>query len=368
MRCKERIATKWYSRDPVARFSMPKVSGKYHAIGFFRLNSTSEVKFRSSNFSLFTVRQSYNLAQWRLPVFELHDAEKCFSEFELRDGVLHFLIGSGFLDIRLDGVENLRPGCTVLVCFGGAVPDRIVKTAPFFSGSGVAKQLKTAVLSVADPSLSLSDSLALGWYAGNYLIPDLQIRIARILDAFAEAYGVRFLMFGGSGGGFACLAIQSLMKSTVTAAVWNPQTSISKYTSSAVMKYFEVSFPSRDIPVVKNFYDKLERAGVLHDLNVKPSNYMHSVLYLQNQSDAHHVLHHAMPFARSHQVRQMSATVLADAGHLAMWFGCWGKGHAVPPAEIIIFILRQIIIGDSVLDLAIKLEELNPECSKIEFN
>lgn len=367
MRGKERIATRWYSREPMAKFSIPKISGKYHALGFLRRDSSSDVKFRASNFSLFSVEASYDLNQWKLPVFECLDSEHFSSGSCLRDGIYHFSIGTTFLDIRLDGAESLRPGCTVLVCFGGAVPDRTAKIAPFFSGSGVAKQLQTPVLSIADPSLSLSKSLALGWYAGNYLVSSLQLRISRILDFFAEVYDVKFLMFGGSGGGFACLAIQSLMKSTVTAAVWNPQTSISKYTSSSVVRYLDVSFPSKDIPVPKNYYFKLEEAGVLHDLTVKPPRYTHPVLYLQNQSDAHHVQHHAMPFARSRGVRQMSGTVLADAGDLAMWFGCWGKGHAVPPGDMIVFVLRQLMIGTSVIDLALKLEELNPECSEIDF-
>lgn len=368
MRGKERIAMKWYSSEPAATFGAPVARGEYHAVGFVRCNQKSPPEFHSSDVISHAGSSTYDLAQWKCSVFESDADEGFFKKNPLQDGIYKFRTERSSVDIKIDGVANLKPDGVVLVCFGGSVPKRMGKTAPFFSGSGIARNLDMPVLSVADPSLSLSDSLALGWYAGNHLIPDLQKKIAFLLDSFSETYGVKLIMFGGSGGGFASLAIQGLMKSSVTVAVWNPQTAISRYLPAAAIGYVETAFPSKGVTDVDQVGTRLEQVGVFHDLAAKRPPCVHSVLYLQNQSDAHHIKHHAIPFARSRGVFQISDTVLADAGNLAMWFGCWGKGHAVPPADMILFILRRLAIGGPVINLARELEGLDPGCSRIDFD
>lgn len=367
MRGKERVAIRWYECKPEVSFPMPADGGVYHVIGFIKSDENSSPKYIASESIRYSGSLQYDLAQWKAPVFD-HDIEEGWPEKGLiQNGIHRFLVGNTSVDIRVDGIEKLRSGGAVLVCFGGAVPARTEKRAPFFSGVGVAGKIGLPLLAIADPSLSLSANLALGWYAGNQGVSNLQILISRLLDNFAEVCDAKFLMFGGSGGGFATIASIGLMKSEAVAAVWNPQTSISRYERSAVEKYLQYAYPDVNRSDSEDLYGSLTKANVIHDLVGAEFVCKNSIIYLQNQSDTLHVERHAFPYARALRAEQMSDTVLYADRDVAIWFGCWGKGHVVPPSEIILKTLQTLSVGGAVLDLAMSLERSSGPCPKISF-
>lgn len=233
----------------------------------------------------------------------------------------------------------------------------IGNVSPLFSGVGIAKKLDVPVISVSDPTLGFSHQLTLGWYVGHLGFQDLPIHIAELLDAFAESTGARLILFGGSGGGFASLLILSLLKtSNASAFVWNPQTSISKYSPPAVNNFLETAFPNTSSP--GDLRDRLDSTGVLHDLTSHDSllTSTRNILYLQNKSDWH-TKSHAAPFLAKFESREKRSAEVVVSENLAYWEGNWGDGHASPPEHVIQLALEQLLSGRSVSDVALALEK-----------
>lgn len=348
MRGREKISVLWYSRSPIAKFSVSDTAGVFHVIGFVKTDSSTPPVFKLSNSIGYKSNSLYDLYQWGSPVLENESLEF------IENGIYRFRRRETFIDIKVEGVEFLKPGGSALVCFGGAVTERTRKMAPFFSGSGIAKNLKLPILSIADPTLYMAQDLSLAWYAGNNLIPSLQSDLAEILDKFSQACKTKLILFGGSGGGFAALAIQSFMNTNPSVFVWNPQTSISKYGSNPVNLYLKYAFPNEFSSERHDSFAVLQSAGVIHDLNVSFLQ-RSKVLYVQNISDSHHVDSHAKPFLESQKMILRDQDVFYKEKGFAVWLGSWGKGHVAPPSNIINFALSALAEDRLPLDIALEL-------------
>ena len=183
-------------------------------------------------------------------------------------------------------------------------------------------QLNLPIISIADPSLALSGDIKLSWYAGSERSTDLPEMLAKILDHISLMLGAKLVLFGGSGGGYAALSVVQLMASKASVAVWNPQTSISKYNGRQVVNYITTCFPSAKIE--NDLYETLEHAGIRHDLNTVYSSQtpavQHDILYIQNEGDSHHVTHHAAPFMRSLNVEQVDEKIHTSSAGVCFWF------------------------------------------------
>ena len=361
MRGKERVAVRWYTPEPSMCFQKQITPGNYHVTGFVRTSSTASPEIQQSGIVTQEEVPLYDLQPWRKPVFDRAPANYWPEKNKLRDGIYRFAVEKDTLDILVDGIKYFQPGGVVLVCFGGAVTQRALKPAPFFSGIGVSAKLGMPVLAIADPSLALSASLALGWYAGNEKCPDLPQKIADLLDAFATLYQSRFVVFGGSGGGFATISILKYLRTRSAAVVWNPQTSIARYHAGAVKNYLDLAFPALREQKVLSIPDRLKFRGVVDDLVDVCSIQDHSLLYLQNQSDKFHVEQHARPFTAACRAMRVSDTVFAGDEGSIFWFGNWGVGHAVPPASMILTVLKKLISSQDVREIALQLENENPQ-------
>lgn len=348
---------RWYTPESSTYFPLPTIPGNYHAIGFVRMDSAASPEFRKSGYVAKEEGPHYDLQQWKQPVFDYAAGDDWPAQGQLRDGIHRFFFEEGGIDIRVDGIDRVQRDGVVLVCFGGAVPQRIGKSAPFFSGVGIAGKLGMPVLAIADPSLALSSSLALGWYSGNEKCVDLPRRIAELLDAFAALYKSRLVIFGGSGGGFATIAVLSYLRARSTAAVWNPQTSIGRYDVGAVKNYLDVAFPVSHKQLTISIQDRLNSIGIIHDLVDDCGIQRHSLLYLQNRSDKFHVEQHARPFAAARGALRVSDTVFVGDDDLVFWFGNWGNGHAVPPSPMILAILDGLASGKDPRIIALQLEK-----------
>ena len=66
-----------------------------------------------------------------------------------------------WLDMRLQGSEQMQSGGTLLVCFSRAAVNRSERSAPFFHGARVAQTMGLPILLIADPSITLSSALNL---------------------------------------------------------------------------------------------------------------------------------------------------------------------------------------------------------------
>lgn len=356
-----RVGQRWYENNLVAKFSNDGVSGHYQARVFVKKNNIAEsgdVIARFNSKPVFQNNTPYNLKRWERFPFFVHEFSSPWMEEKLTDGVYHFTEDGRYVDMLLSGMEKMEESNTVFVCFGGAVTSRTGTSAPFFSGVSIAKKLNAPMISVSDPTLSLSHQLGLGWYVGHEGFIDLPSYIARLLDSFVERTGARLIIFGGSGGGFASLLILSLLQTNnVSAFVWNPQTSIARYSLPSVRRFLEVAFPTN---LSSSNIDKdLGATGVIFDLSscVPLLSREKQIVYLQNSSDWHAQMH-AEPFlSKFGASEKASKEVFLFNNYLAYWEGNWGEGHIPPSQEIIISGLGLLLSGKSPLDTVLELEK-----------
>ncbi|WP_444886875.1 hypothetical protein [Microbulbifer sp. JMSA008] len=356
-----RVAHCRYGRQLTAKFENDGAAGHYHARAFIKSVSEGDVSPTINIVDSPRVSQigsPYDLKKWNfLPITELNF--NCGWGFSaIKDGIYHFIEGGRTLDVQIFGMENALSKKEILVCFRGAISKREYRSAPFFPGIGIAKQLGVPVVSISDPSLARSHSLTLGWYAGHEGFTDVPFRIANLLDSLVLQLNCRLVVFGGSGGGFASLLVLSLLKTDkVSAFVWNPQTSISRYTLYLVECYLDISFPS--ISSKLNIRERLDLSGVVHDVLHCAESLMsqRSILYVQNKTDWH-VESHAKPFIeKAAFMKKASEEVFSCQANFSYFLGGWGKGHVAPPREIILSALKGLLSGDSPLVVALRIEQ-----------
>lgn len=211
------------------------------------------------------------------------------------------------------------------VVFHAAAPEFV--KFPWFSGRRLLRRLPSARLSIADPSVT--ETLRIGWYAGNKDQPHLTENLARFIDTFRHNTGARKLIaFGVSSGGFASLQLATRVND-ITAVVVNPQTDIRKYYPGQFSKYVDQAWngdsallPTTAASVIENAHQS------------KPSN--SSVVYLQNLQDTFHVKAHAAPIHAGKIDTATSVTFVEDN---------WGEGHVVPDKAIMSAVLKDVLDG-----------------------
>lgn len=262
-----------------------------------------------------------------------------------QEGKTNYLASSGCnIELLITGSEHFYKD-VILVCFSGAVSNRDKKNYPFFSGVGVSKKLNLTCVSITDYTLSLSNDLGLAWYAGHSENKIYQTDIAEFIDTLPLSKKV--IVFGGSGGGFAALAIASTINRPLDIFIWNPQTSITQYDSGSVFKYIATSFPQvwkEKIEPIKLFSDRkeairifLSSVGIIHDLNNVSYSKNKRIIYFQNQTDRHLQVH-AIPFIESNGYKDKilkGVRLLKLNKNWYFYIGFWGKGHTGPPVELI---------------------------------
>lgn len=303
-------------------------------------------------------------SMWRCP---LHDAENLkgfLAKEEFENGIHRIPCGGGTLDVLIQGLAALRKGESgaCLVGLGGALSDRTGTRPPYFSGRGVAGQLKLPLVAISDPSFALDETLPLAWYAGNSGERQLNHMIAKVLDCIAHRYNLRLVLFGGSGGGFAALVQAGLLTCELTAVVWNPQTSIEQYVPKFVLHYLKSAFAEladeADAALAlaepeqkQRVAQLLGRAGICHSVVDAPLSQQAKVLYLQNRHDWH-VAAHAKPYLGRSGWRRLGVNSFAQGETLALHLGNWGAGHAPAPVELVTRVVGAAAQGRSVAEIA----------------
>ena len=136
-------------------------------------------------------------------------------------------------------------------------------------------------IKVADPTLSLGESLSMGWFIGGEGMP-LQKRLAELLEYLsAKLNFTRRIYVGGSAGGFAALFYSWSDPGSVCIAI-NPQVDLKVYSRNQISKYMTVAWPSRN---------ELADAEccISSDLpKLYESSFENFVIYLQSTGDYKH--------------------------------------------------------------------------------
>ncbi|QKS22813.1 hypothetical protein [Vreelandella titanicae] len=245
----------------------------------------------------------------------------------------------------------------ILVGFSAAITKRNTRKPPFFSFQSIADKSNIGLIAFSDPSINLDEKLNLAWYLGNRFNKRLTFDIAFILDAIVEITGKKLIFIGGSGGGFAALNIHSKMKNShlCVSFVWNPQTDITFYNKSAVVKYYNACFSKSSSELVNDLSDirnRFEENGIPYKLNKRADL---KQLVFVNGYDLDHI--------RSH-IRLLYVNDKNDKN--AVFFGDWGNGHVQPDQASILKTVNLLMQGSDVKDI-VKLLEL-PSRSVLDLN
>ncbi|PJX24130.1 hypothetical protein CAP48_11540 [Advenella sp. S44] len=316
----------------------------------------------------------YDAFQWNVKVIDHHVDEVTPSSSWDQDGVHRILVSDGnSIDLRLQNHSLLRERSSLrervlLVEFIGNLERRDEQKDPFSFGLDVAERLQLPVLAVAEPTISKSKGLCVGWYTGNENMPKTIEIIGTWLNKLARHYSARLVLFGGSAGGFGALSVLPYMTEHTSCLVWNPQTCIAKCEKKFVISYLKNAFPTRNSELNINqeisqeeLATRLVCEGIYYDLqrNFQIPSFV-KLLFLQNDTDRQFASH-AKPF-----LENLGFTIHADnlvndrVDDLFVKFGTFGDKHNAPDKEIIEASLTWLIddLGTST-DLAFSEKQRN---------
>lgn len=212
---------------------------------------------------------------------------------------------------------------TLLVISHGALT-REKYSLPRFEWLASLENREENLMFLADTALEPFDDLELAWFTGSSN-DDLSSRYATLVSRTARQMGVTKILFmGGSGGGFASLALASKTPGS-RALVFNPQTNIRKYWAKSVNQYLKRLFPEF------HSANELGTLGVRTNLATRQAaeaSTDHQVLYVQNDDDGHHVDNHLGPFAASRGMEPHSS--VSKDGNIRFVVEHFATGHNMP--------------------------------------
>ncbi|MBL0437871.1 hypothetical protein JD543_10480 [Aeromonas caviae] len=338
----------WYQRNNYRTFTNifnSDYSIKVHA--FVRIKSSGEVVFNQLHMARAGIREPYSVGSYPLR-YTSNSSEILIDTIDLYGAqTLHTvqLSDKHSIDILTNAPSDNGIRDKILFCFSGAVPSRMNKTAPFFSGVSTSKRHNIALCAFDDPLVARNSTLGLGWYFGKILDINLHSEIAKIIDMICAKYSSTPILLGASGGGFAVLSILQHMKTKSRAIVINPQTNIARYNKKAVKNLMKHSM---NISVDEATLDHERAANIFDEYNVSfriTSSMLsnHDVLYLQNKSDSVHIKDHLEPFlGRDEKINIDLCDYIKVNKNVSVWLGNWGEGHAPITSSLLDATLTQI--------------------------
>lgn len=212
---------------------------------------------------------------------------------------------------------------TLLVVSHGAL-NREKYSLPRFEWLATLQGRPENLMFLADTALEPHDDLELAWFTGN-AADDLTERYAELVKRAARRLGVTKIVFmGGSGGGFASLALASRTPGS-RALVFNPQTNVRKYWLKSVRNYVKRLYPEFGSE------NQLRGLGARCDLTAAYAaapQLEHQVLYVQNDDDPHHLENHLGPFAAALGLEPR--TGISSDGKVRIVVERFAEGHNMP--------------------------------------
>ena len=244
--------------------------------------------------------------------------------------------------------ENISKFSKILVCFNAAISNRDKKEGPFYSGMGIASKIKIPTVCVSDYLITNNKNLSLAWYAGGAGFTNFQNSLALFLDKISRHFGRELILLGGSGGGFASLAISSLLTVKAFVIAMNPQSSISKYYLSAVNRYLEFGFSQFSAENSKEAESFLFKQGIVHNICDFVYKENISIFYLQHKKDKHHVERHLIPFIKNKDLVPYGDNSYMIDNKIGLYLGAWVGRHTPPPTLTIIKLIELINLNFSL--------------------
>lgn len=300
---------------------------------------------------------------WKTKVHR-EESTSTFINNILEDGIHSLELTELPLDILVKNSSEIQNNEYILVTFSAAVA-RKDNLAPFFSLSSVAGNLNLPLVAFSDPTMSLNKSLTLGWYAGNKYYPNLPVLIAGICDDIMNKTGKKILFVGGSGGGFASLNIQDLMKrkEDTKAIVWNPQTDLIAYSKKAVLYYLKAAYEDKNNIVNADNLKHFLGSRVKNILNHNPDL---DRLILMDGYDCRHIRDLKIFLGNINDGECKSNILKID--NTTICFGDWGRfgdGHSQPPVNVLSSIISDVAKGNSYDDIDALINKTNTTSRKL---
>ncbi|MDK1329045.1 DUF6270 domain-containing protein [Arthrobacter sp. zg-Y1143] len=217
---------------------------------------------------------------------------------------------------------------TLLVISHGALPRAKYQT-PRFEWLATLQDRPENLLFLADGALENHPELELAWFTGD-AEDDLTKRFAHIVQTVSRQIGAKRILFvGGSGGGFASLALASLVPGS-RALAFNPQTAIRKYWNKAVTAYQQALFPEWDsVRPLDGLGTRV--SAVARVAQTSPRDYQ--VIYVQNDDDAFHMQNHLGPFASA--VGMPAESAVSSSGNVQLIVDRFAEGHNMPYRRVL---------------------------------
>ena len=213
-------------------------------------------------------------------------------EDEFVDGVFEIHFGDNSLFIKITNIEMLTHSESLLFCLNAATSRRSEKNPPFFSGDGLSDSLNISLISFCDPATHIS-GVDLGWYIGTHKWLTLQSDIQTCIERISQKLEKKVVMFGGSGGGFASIALSLKMNTDATIIAMNPQTNIIEYPTSRI--YLHSAFPHNGNPPERftledkvKWHTFLREKELIGTINKDDLNPLCKYIILQSWNDSHH--------------------------------------------------------------------------------
>lgn len=268
----------------------------------------------------------------------------------LRDGVFAIEFNSGLIYVKFTNLRFLQNSDSILFCLNAATSNRADKNPPFFSGERLSNSMNRTLISISD-NATHNPKVDLGWYIGDEQWLNYQRDLCGMIDKIAEILDKSIVIFGGSGGGFASIALSLSLSNSATIVAMNPQLDIFHYPTAPI--FLKEAFPNSGISVdaelVKNdnswreFFVANRLDGVIgkSQLNSKCD-----YVLLQNWNDSHHLNHHTPNLIREINNLNLS-NFFGTSDNLSFLFGPWGDRHSVVWMEHIILTLNDALDGKS---------------------
>lgn len=351
-----------YTKNNSVTIEAPNIDADIFIRGFLKpTNISSPVTVNSEPLTL-KKKKSYDLAHWKEPIYNFKTHQE-LQNFSLKDGIYHIHIKDDlYMDLYLKNLDCLDRHRSVFVNFNAAVSNRKNKTAPFFSGMNVSQKLGFPIISISDPSFSMVEESMVCWYAGNKVTVDLIAEIAKVLEIFSSKLNKKFIIFGGSAGGFATISILDYLTIDCVGVAVNPQINLAHYPEHAVRSYLNEAFDDSKLDSLA-LEDVLKGLQIKYNLSKSSNHRKSKLLYLQNQDDWH-IKRHCKSYLKSANVIKVNKTSYSDNQKTYIWCGDWGKGHAPIPINILEEILKYLNRSDDVMNL---LSTLDKTYAKQEF-
>ena len=298
----ERIHVEWYTKKSRFEFNTQGEPGCYRIQAFVKTNEESE-----NSFSRYIFANPVKIRK---------------SEFgsKRKDSLFYTLAGEKW-NIPALFYPNDKKALFVLM---PSAVDRKRMPLPAFNRWTWAKEgvFPGNILCISDPTLDLHDDLALGWCLGNSK-SCVTKELAGFVIALAKSMDIpndKIVIYGSSAGGFAALALSSLIDGSTAIAI-NAQTEAFSYSITSQVELVSKSCFSMPKESARNtFRDRLDMTARWSTVECS------RVILLQNILDDHHYDVHFKPFWSSLGGEPDVEGLSASGRHLA-WVYRQEGGH-----------------------------------------